>query len=76
MKRIFLLAIIVFLFSGCEKKPDDIFKVNNTTIKIDHRYGLDYVYSESEYGWKREMIYKNDLNITKDDIEKIMKRKY
>jgi starvation-inducible outer membrane lipoprotein len=75
MRKIILLAIIVFLLSGCEKKPDDIFKVNNTTIKIVHHSRFVYVYSQTKYGWKLEMSFEKDLNVTKNDIIKILQLK-
>jgi starvation-inducible outer membrane lipoprotein len=75
MRKIILLAIIVFLLSGCDSKPDETFTVNNTTLKIVHRSKFDYVYSETKYGWKLEMSFEKDLNVTKNDIIKIMQLK-
>jgi starvation-inducible outer membrane lipoprotein len=75
MKKTFLLILITFLFSGCYNKPDETFKVNNTTLKIVHRASFIYVYSQTKYGWKQEMSFEKDLNVTKNDIIKIMQLK-
>jgi hypothetical protein len=75
MKRIILFILITFLFSGCYNKPDETFIVNNTTLKIVHRSSFVYVYSQTKYGWKQEMSFEKDLNVTKDDIIKILQLK-
>jgi hypothetical protein len=75
MKRILFLIIVLFIFSGCYDKPDETFTVNNTTLKIIHRSSFVYVYSQTKYGWKQEMSFEKDLNVTKDDIIKILQLK-
>jgi hypothetical protein len=75
MKKIIFLITILFTFSGCYSKPDETFVVNNTTLKIVHYSRFVYVYSQTKYGWRLEMSFEKDLNVTKDDIIKIMQLK-
>jgi hypothetical protein len=76
MKRILFLIIVLFLFSGCyDEKQDDYFTANNTTLKIVRHSRFVYVYSQTKYGWKLEMSFEKDLNVTKNDIIKILQLK-